>query len=498
MGATEELNRVVSPEEREESVKRLFSRIEASAEKLRTLDKAVVVTHHDCDGLTSGSIIVKALQREQIEVNTVTLKQLYSEDISRLKNMHATLIFTDFGSSYIPTLKQEYGNEFYIIDHHQRGNGDYEQHLNPMEFGLDGGVEISSAGIAYYTAKAISRKNQDMAGIGVVGACGDMQDSRSNGLLGLNQQMVKEGVGAGVLNVKTDLRLYGRISRPLAQFLMFSTSPILPNLTANKDNCMKFLENLNIPLQDETGKWRAYEDLIASEKKTLSTAILMHLYEHNTPEWKLNELIGEVYTLTNENPYSPLRDAKEYSTVLNACGRNGQSTIGFHVCLGDREDYYARALGLLQEHRRNLAEGIQLMQTEGLREYENYYFFDAENKIKDSIVGIVAGMLYGSGGVKTDKPIVAFSRHEDGSIKVSARATSELVRNGVNLGAALKETCASLGGTAEGGGHRIAAGCRLEIDQAQPFLPLFDQKIGEQLRVKRGQGYSLNASNASH
>jgi RecJ-like exonuclease len=481
-GSVQEMNTLVSADQRGEAVKALFERIDACAERLKKLDKAVVVTHHDCDGLTSGSIIVKALQREQIDVKTVTLKQLYSEDIVRLKNMHATLIFTDFGSSYIPTLKNEYGNEFYIIDHHQRGNGDHEGHMNPMEFGLDGGVEISSAGIAYYTAKALSKKNQELASIGVVGACGDMQDSRSNGLLGLNKQMVQEGVEAGVLNVKTDLRLYGRISRPLAQFLTFSTSPILPGLTANKEQCVKFLENLGLPLQDDSGKWRAYEDLAASEKKTLSTAILMHLYEHNTPEWKLNELIGEVYTLTHENAHSPLRDAKEYSTVLNACGRNGQSTIGFQVCLGDREDYYARAMGLLQEHRRNLAEGIQLMQSEGLHEYKNFYFFDAESKIKDSIVGIVAGMLYGSGGVRTDKPIVAFSRHEDGSIKVSARATSELVRNGVNLGAALKETCVALGKTAEGGGHRIAAGCRLEVEQAPDFLPLFDEKIGDQMR----------------
>ena len=184
-GSTQEMNTLVSREGRGEAVKALFERIDGCAEKLRVLDRAVVVTHHDCDGLTSGSIIVKALQREQIDVKTVTLKQLYTEDIQRLKNMHATLIFTDFGSSYIPTLKNEYGNEFYIIDHHQRGNGDHEGHMNPMEFGLDGGTEISSAGIAYYTGKALSHKNREMASIGVVGAVGDMQDSRSNGLTGL-------------------------------------------------------------------------------------------------------------------------------------------------------------------------------------------------------------------------------------------------------------------------------------------------------------------------
>ncbi len=492
MGGMQEMNAIVTPEQRGEAVKALFERINACAEKLKKVNKAVVVTHHDCDGLTSGSIVVKALQREGVDVSTITLKQLYTEDVQRLKNMHVDAsIFTDFGSSYIPTLKQEFTHDFYIIDHHQRGNGDHEGHMNPMEFGLDGGTEISSAGIAYYLATTLSPKNKELASIGVVGACGDMQDSRSNGLVGLNKQMVNEGIEAGVLDVKTDLRLYGRISRPLAQYLMFSTSPILPELTANKDQCMKFLENLDIPLHDD-GKYRSYEDLDSGEKKILSTAILMHLHEHNTPEWKLNELIGDVYTLTKEDRYSPLRDAKEFSTVLNACGRNGQSTIGFQVCLGDREDYYARAMGLLQEHRRNLAEGIQLMQQEGLSEYNHFYFFDAEKRIKDSIVGIVAGMLYGSGGVKTDKPIVAFARHEDGSIKVSARATSELVRNGVNLGLALRETCQALGKTAEGGGHRIAAGCRIEVEQSTVFLQNFDQKLGEQ------RGDAFNPARATH
>lgn len=476
------MNEIASPEERPAAVKAFFERIHSAAESIQKLEKAVVVTHHDCDGLTSGSIITHALQRLEIPVHTITLKQLYSEDVDRLKNLHSSIIFTDFGSSYIELLKKELSLPFYVIDHHQKGNGEHEGHLNPMEFGLDGGVEISAAGIAYNVAKAISKKNQDLAAIGVVGAVGDMQDSRSNGLQGLNAQMVLEGIEAGVLNVKTDLRLYGRISRPLAQYLSFSTSPILPDLTANKDNCIKFLQELGISMQDGDGNWRSYEDLRMEEKRTLTTGLLMHLNEYNTPQWKLDEMIGEVYTLTREDNRSPLRDAKEFSTVLNACGRNGQSTIGFHVCLGDRMDYYARAMGLLQDHRRNLAEGIQLMQQEGLEEKNHFYFFDAQSRIKDSIVGIVAGMLYGSGSVKTDKPIVAFSRHEDGSIKVSARATSELVRNGINLGLALKETCAALGKTAEGGGHRIAAGCRLETEQAESFLELFDIKLGEQKR----------------
>ncbi|MEK6970436.1 MAG: DHH family phosphoesterase, partial [archaeon] len=301
------MNEIVSSEGRPEAVKAFFERIETAAESIQKLEKAVVVTHHDCDGLTSGGIITKALQRLETPVHTITLKQLYSEDVERLKNLHASIIFTDFGSSYIELLKKELSLPFFVIDHHQKGNGSHEGHINPMEFGLDGGVEISSAGIAYNVARAISPQNRDLASIGVVGAVGDMQDSRSNGLQGLNALMVKEGVGAGVLDVKTDLRLYGRISRPLAQYLSFSTNPILPDLTANKDHCVQFLQGMGIPLQDGNGNWRSYEDLSHAERRTLTTGLVMHLNEYNTPQWKLDEMIGEVYTLTKEDPKSPLR-----------------------------------------------------------------------------------------------------------------------------------------------------------------------------------------------
>ncbi|MEK6821081.1 MAG: DHH family phosphoesterase, partial [archaeon] len=171
------LNDLVSPEERPEAVKAFHERVASSAEKLKQLDKVVVVTHHDCDGMTSGSIITKALQREQITVHPMTLKQLYSEDIERLQKMNCSIVFTDFGSSYIEQLKKELAHPFFIIDHHQRGNGELDTHINPMEFGLDGGVESASAGIAYFVAKAYSSKNSVLVGLGVVGGGGDMLDS---------------------------------------------------------------------------------------------------------------------------------------------------------------------------------------------------------------------------------------------------------------------------------------------------------------------------------
>ncbi len=185
--------------------------------------------------------------------------------------------------------------------------------------------------------------------------------------------------------------------------------------------------------------------------------------------------------MLKEFPKSPLRDAKEFATMLNATGRHGESEIGRAVCLGDRSKQYKKALSLLLEHRRQLRNGIELMQSEGVKETGSFYYFDAGDRIQDSIVGIVAGMLYGSGFISPNKPIIALARHEDNSIKVSARGTQDLVRAGLNLGLALKETCAELGEKSEGGGHFIAAGCRIDESELEKFLSLLGKEIKTQL-----------------
>lgn len=459
--------------------KEFFEKVREGADFLKGRDDFVVCHHYDADGITSGSIVTKALLRMGKKVKPFGIKQLYSDTITEIKSIGKNMVFTDFGSSYINELREAFGEgNFMVIDHHQKGSGQYQFHVNPMEFGIEGGSSISSSGIAYLTAKAIDQKNMDLAGIGIVGAVGDMQDFNTGKLVGLNESILMEdGIQNGVLNKKIDLRLYGRISRPLTQFLMYSTSPLLPMLTGNEENCIKFLHNNQIPLK-EGDSWNSYEDLSPEDKKNLSTALILHLNSYNVPEWKIKELIGEVYTLVREEMRSPLRDAKEFSTVLNACGRNKMSSLGLQVCLGDRGEYYGRALGMLADHRKNLAQGIQFVKERGLEEMKGFYFFDATTStIQESIVGIIAGMLYSSGIIQPNKPIIAFAKAEDGNIKVSGRATTELTRRGVNLGKSLKEVCGELSEYAEGGGHVIAAGCRIKIEEQKEFLEKLNESI---------------------
>jgi RecJ-like exonuclease len=305
----------------------------------------------------------------------------------------------------------------------------------------------------------------------------------------MNRKIIEIAEKEKLLSVKKDLRLFGRISRPLVSFICFSSNPILPGLTANEENCVAFLKGLNIPLKDSfTERYVSYEDLSFEQKRVLSSALIMHLSSSGVEEWKIKELIGEVYTLEKEKEKSPLRDAKEFATALNSAGRHKEPNVALNVCIGDRNPTgeYGRILALLDEHRAALRNGIEFIHNHGIEERKTFYFFDAKDQIEESLVGIIAGMLYGS-IIQENKPIIALAKNPDtdgmgGTIKASGRGTSYLVRRGLNIGGALKEISSELAGV-EGGGHKIAAGAKIPADKIDAFLDLLEKKFEKQLSL---------------
>jgi RecJ-like exonuclease len=137
---------------------------------------------------------------------------------------------------------------------------------------------------------------------------------------------------------------------------------------------------------------------------------------------------------------------------------------------------------LLQDHRRSLVEGIQLVNELGIHRAEQLQWFDAGAGIQDTLVGVVAGMLLGSGeaGADPDLPMIAFARAEDGSgIKVSARAARALVEKGLDLSAVMRTASASVGGS--GGGHNVAAGGLIPEGAQARFLEEAEKLVRAQL-----------------
>jgi single-stranded-DNA-specific exonuclease len=447
------------------------------AKDLAAEDDFIVVSHHDADGITACAIMVDLLRKLGKNVDFMVLKQLDATGIEKIAGIKKTFVFTDMGSGQLTLLKENGITDYYIIDHHPPEGEDCRQ-VNPHFFGYDGGSDVSGAGMAYFVAKALG--HEENAHIALVGAVGDMQDSEGK-LHSLNRLILEDGIRQGTLKVKNDLRLFGRQSRPLTQMLAYASDPVLPELTGREENCVAFLGDLGIDLRRPDGNMKSYVDLRFEERQKLTSALYMLLLDRGIPEYIIQGMIGEVYTLLREEKGTELRDGKEFATVLNACGRQQKPEIGVEVCLGDRGEKLKIAKTILQDHRRMLRDGITYLKTIGTTKMKCFDYFDSQGAITENIIGVVAGMAYGARILDPSKPVIAFAEDNESPeyLKVSARANWGLVRRGIHLGHAMRDCSRALGG--DGGGHDIAAGARVPKEKRDEFLACVDQTFEKQL-----------------
>ncbi len=411
----------------------------------------LIVFHYDADGICSGAIAQSAFLKENKKFRPFPTKKLDDEVIEQVSK-EPEIVFVDLGggNKRVNELK-----DAVIIDHHQ-SEGIEKLQANPLLFGIDGGTELSASA-------ATSLVFNHHFDLGVTGAVGDMQYP----LVGMNRHVLQKGIDSGEIETKNDLTMYGRYSRPITDFLAYSDEPFLPSLSYNIDNCEKFLLDLGIELQ-EGGKWKTYSELGFEEKKKLVSALAKLLIDKNMG-WAAQKLVGETYLLKKRINIPGTYDASEFSTMLNACGRNSHPETGVSLCL-EEEGSYDAALALLKQHKLAIREGV-LFAKGNMNDFGPFFFIDARGAIPDSIIGIVCGMV--SGG-KT-KPILGAASSESGA-KVSSRGTSKLVEAGLNLGKAMSDSALKVGGI--GGGHRIAAGANIPADKLNTFLAA----VGENLR----------------
>lgn len=443
-------------------------------EEIHKHSKIQCVSHIDADGITSAAIMCTALQRAGIKYDIRLVRQLDEAICDELgAQNHSLVIFTDLGSGQIEHIKNNNINAI-IVDHH-RPQGEIEHHLNPHLFGINGAYEVCGAGMAYILANQLG-SNTDLAGLAIVGAIGDMQNRKEGKLVSLNREILDEGIANNIVISNTDITLFGKQTRPVFKLLQYTSDPYLPGLTGNEDACIGLLHDVGLRhAKDE--KWRRWIDLTGDEKKNIISAVIQYGVANGVPSYKLTRLVGEGYLLINENEGTEMRDASEFSTLLNATGRYDRGEVGMEVCMGDRGAAYDEALDLLRQHRKNLVDGLNYVKSQGMTELEHLQYFDAGTTIQDTIVGIVAGMSYSLVGNRT-LPVIAFANKDDG-FKISARGTSDLVRRGMDLSKALEIVCTELGGA--GGGHDIAAGATVPFGKKDEFIQKLNEVIGTQL-----------------
>ncbi|HEX7031480.1 MAG TPA: DHH family phosphoesterase, partial [Nitrososphaera sp.] len=349
--------------------RKLEEALKPFCDKIRSVvendSEIAVVTHLDADGITSGSIIASALRRMGARYSVRAVSDMNPSVIERIKSENRDFyIITDLGGGWASELRKTLGDKWVVIDHHQIPEeeiltDDGGQILNAWKYGIDGATQVPAGGMAYMVASTLDRKNRDLSCIAVVSAVGDRQDQGDKkSFVGLNTEILKTAQSLGLVSVDLDIMLTGRETRPVHEALAYTSFPYIDGLTWNREACHTLLKNAGIKLKDNS-RWRVLAELSQEEKSALLDAIAKFIATSNkTSVSVIDDLVGYVYTLTREDKRSQLRDAREFSTMLNACGRIGKAGVGIAICMGDRNAMLSAGEEIVGSYRTTLRNYI--------------------------------------------------------------------------------------------------------------------------------------------
>jgi single-stranded-DNA-specific exonuclease len=173
---------------------------------------------------------------------------------------------------------------------------------------------------------------------------------------------------------------------------------------------------------------------------------------------------------------------------LNAAGRLTDMSVGIACLLADDPAQAARLAGTLAQLNSERREIEQRMQAEAIELATEQRLADQGDALgvclfdegwHQGVVGLVAGRIKD----RLHRPVIAFARAEDGSLRGSARSIT-----GVNIRDALDAIATRHPGLIDKfGGHAMAAGMSLQPDRLPEFRSAFAAEI-----AARADAESLN------
>jgi single-stranded-DNA-specific exonuclease len=458
---------------------KLVEALKPFCEKLRSVvengSEIAVITHLDADGITSGSIIAKALDRMGGRYSVRAVSDMNPSVIEKMKTENRDFyVITDLGGGWASQLRKALGDRWVIIDHHQIPEeemltDDSGQILNAWKYEIDGGRQVPAGGMAYMVASTLDRKNRDLSCIAVISAVADRQDQGDKkSFIGLNVEILKTAQSLGLVNIDLDIMLTGRETRPLHEALAYTSFPYIDGLTWNREACHALLKNAGIKLKDD-GRWRVLAEFSQEEKSAILDAIAKFVVTSNkTSTSVLDDLIGYVYTLAGEDKRSQLRDAREFSTMLNACGRIGKAGVGIAICMGDRNAMLNAGEEIVGAYRTTLRNYISTIFSEKWRLVDDgkNAFVNGDGFLAEDMLGAVSSLLSGSPSL-SGRLLFVRTLAKDGTYKFSSRKCLDC-KSQANLGFIMRHYAEAFHGA--GGGHSAAAGCRIPATALEDFL----------------------------
>ena len=460
---------------------RLTDALKHFCEKVRSTveggNEVAIITHLNADGITSGSIMAMALRRMGARFSLRTVSDLNSSVVEKMKaDGRDFYVITDLGGGWASHLRKALGNKWVIIDHHEITEeeiltDDGGQILNPWKFGIDGGREVSAGGMAYMVASALDFKNRDLSAIAVVSAVADRQDQGDKkSFFGLNAEILKTAQSLGLVSVDLDIILTGRETRPVHEALAYTLFHYIDGLTWNTEACYLLLKNAGIKLKDDSSRWRALAEFSQEEKSTIVEAVgkFVDSSDKRVSDILLDDLIGYVYTLSREDKRSQLRDAREFSTMLNACGRIGKAGVGIAMCMGDRNMALSAGEEIMNMYKMTLRNNISTIFSEKWRLADDgkTTFVNGDGILEEGMLGAVSTLLSGSPSLR-GRLLFVRTLGKEGTYKFSSRKCLDC-KSQANLGVIMRQCSNALNGA--GGGHSAAAGCSIPSYALDDFI----------------------------
>jgi len=451
--------------------------MELAAKKLKELFSEEgmirVITHLDTDGLTSAAIFFYILKKYNQNFWVSIVKQLEEPLLKELlqqaeKQKWKAIVFLDLGAGMLSKIKNFTTNVF-IIDHHE-----IDCKIEPAEFfeetsgnlffispRFHNDEKMSASCLTYLFVKKLkshwSREDKKLAQLAIIGLIGDMLDKNiSKSVRGILSDAEESG-----MEIKKGLTVFSAL-RPIHKALEFSNI-FIPGVTGSGNAVIAMLRDLGIEIKNSQG-YRTLLDLSKDELSRLITAILLKAKDQN------QNILDNIYLVKIANR---LFDAREVSTMLNACGRLGYSSLALAFLIGSKkaaskiEEVYAK-------YKHLIVRALNWIHSNKKIETNSYVIINAKNAIKDTMIGTVVSILASSYLYESGTIIVGMAYRKDSKIKVSARIVKG-PNNSVNLYKLLQSAVELTGG--EVGGHKDAAGCLIPKEKEKEFLELLQEKL---------------------
>lgn len=197
---------------------------------LKTVEtgEVILIHHDDADGVASGAVIRRALEREGFRVRSVCLEKVYPEVIEFIHSKDNQILFySDIGSSHADLISEFNANRnlVIILDHH-----DPVPATDPKVIDLNlelygpwkGETDFAGATCCYLFAKALNKGNVDLSYLALTGSC-----EIPGELGGFNKEALDEAIEAGVTTLRGRnilINKFGITTRELFKYLQILSS----------------------------------------------------------------------------------------------------------------------------------------------------------------------------------------------------------------------------------------------------------------------------------